>query len=72
MTKKILNINWSELFFPIYNDIKNINEEASTTVISNNNWDLVNENSEHDYKEVISKIKENRNDEKSNHDIIVL
>jgi hypothetical protein len=75
MIKRILNFNlqdWSEVFFPVYNDMKDINEEASTTTIANNNWDLVNEKGEDEYNTIITKIKENRVDEKLNHDVIVL
>jgi hypothetical protein len=72
MIKKLLSLDWSELLFPVYNDIKNINEEASTTVIANNNWDLMNEESKSEYNAIITKIKENREDEKLSHDVIVM
>jgi hypothetical protein len=66
--------NWIELLFPIYSDLKNINDESSTNIISNNNWDLVNENSQFKYTDVIKKINDSRNEEniKEEHKIIIV
>lgn len=72
MSKFFKNINWKELFFPLYNDFKNINEETDTNVISSNNWDLANDQSKFNYADVLRKIEENRSTEKLNHNIIIM
>lgn len=66
--------DWIDFLFPVYNDLKNINEESSTNIISNNNWDLVNENSEFSYTDVIKKIKDSRKEIEiqNDHKIIIV
>lgn len=54
MTDIIKNINWKELLFPIWTNIQSLNEATDTI---ENNWELANNPTE--YKEVLSKIKEN-------------
>lgn len=63
-------IDWKELLFPVLADIKNINEETDTTIVSSNSWDLAQNNAT--YKEVIGKIKENRSSEDKEHNFIIL
>lgn len=64
------NINWKELLFPVLADIKDINKETDTTVISSNNWDLAQNNTT--YNDVINKIKENRASDENEHNFIIL
>lgn len=70
MKKVLSNINWSELFFPIYHDLKNINEETDSKRVSMNNWSLASNDT--DFDSVKTLIDKNRNSVSSKHDIIIL
>lgn len=65
-----IKISWRELFFPVLNDLKNINEETDTTSVSSNNWNLANDKD--DFKNIFEQIKENRSSEETEHNIIIL
>jgi hypothetical protein len=65
-----IKISWRELFFPVLNDLKNINEETDTTSVSSNNWNLANDKD--DFKNIFEQIKENRSSEETKHNIIIL
>ena len=68
-------LSWSnlkELLFPILNDLKNINDETSTSYISSNNLDLVNGDSDFNYKDVIEKIEASRKEDSLNHTVIIM
>lgn len=67
MTDIIKNINWKELLFPILGDIKSLNE---TTDAIDNNWELANNPTE--FKEVLSKIKENSKSEANEGDPFII
>lgn len=68
MTDIIKKINWKELLFPIWRDIQSLNEATNTI---ENNWELANNPAE--YKEVLSKIKENsKSDTEEGETFIVL
>lgn len=67
MTDIIKNINWKELLFPILGDIKSLNE---TTDAIDNNWELANNPTE--FKEVLSKIKENSKSEANEADPFII
>lgn len=64
MKEKILNYNWGELFFPLYSDIININEETTNNEIASNNINLMSDKKELD--EVYRQILDNRNDSDDN------
>lgn len=70
MKKVFSNIKWTELFFPIYHDLKNINEETDSKRVSMNNWSLANNDS--DFDSVKNLIDKNRKSTSSKHDIIIL
>lgn len=70
MKKRILSLNWKELFFPVLADLKDINEETDTTRVSNNNWKLANDKA--DFDKILDLIKENRSSEDSGHNLIIL
>lgn len=71
MKELLKNINWKELLFPIWADIKSINDESGSATISHNNWDLANHNE--DFEKVLKQIKESRSAEDSNnHDFIII
>ena len=74
MSSEKRKFNWIELLFPVYKDLKNINEESSTNIVSNNNWDLVNENSQFKYNDVLKKINESRSEVnvQNEHKIIIV
>lgn len=61
MKKYLENINFKELFFPVISDLNSINEEINVSFISNNNWDLAND--EVEFKRVLAKIKESKKTE---------
>jgi hypothetical protein len=65
-----IKISWRELFFPVLNDLKNINEETDTTSVSSNNWNLANDKD--DFKNIFEQIKENRSSVETEHNIIIL
>lgn len=65
-----IKISWRELFFPVLNDLKNINSETDTTTVSSNNWNLANDKD--DFKIIFDQIKENRASEETKHNIIIL
>ena len=63
-------ISWKELFFPVLNDLKNINSETDTASVSSNNWNLANDKD--DFKIIFEQIKENRASAETEHNIIIL
>lgn len=65
-----IKISWRELFFPVLNDLKNINSETDTASVSSNNWNLANDKD--DFKTIFEQIKENRASEETEHNIIIL
>lgn len=66
----ISNINWKELLFPVLADLRNINDETDSTRVSNNNLSLA--NNDVDYKKVIKLINENRSEEGTKHNTIIV
>jgi len=65
-----IKVSLRELFFPVLNDLKNINEETDTTNVSSNNWDLANDKDS--FKNIFEQINENRASEETKHNIIIL
>lgn len=55
MKEAIAKINWKELFFPVFFDIKNIGEESDSNRVSANNWSLADNDT--DYEQFKKKIK---------------
>ncbi|WP_417237283.1 hypothetical protein [Bizionia paragorgiae] len=62
------NFDFKELFFPVLNDFKSLNNEIDEKFISNNNWELANSESNHTYEEVIQKIAEAKEDVRNERD----
>jgi hypothetical protein len=59
MKKKFFEFRWSELLFPIYNDIRNINFETTNTVTTNS-WELVDDCKQESNEKIFSEIEKIR------------
>lgn len=71
MGTKIKKFSWSELLFPIYNDIKNINFETSSSITSNN-WELACEEKSETYVKIFSEIEKRREDNYKDDSLIII